>query len=130
MAAGDGFLYCDTDSVHFTEEYREQFEAQVPIGDDLGEWKLETPVPIATSKFWEPKSYVQWNEEGEKTLVKHKGVRVRDDDGNYLPEAGELTQEQTHRVVVSLYEGLRRGLRPGTPLTIKKRSSRFYEETS
>jgi len=130
ISVGEGALYCDTDSIHMYAEYAEEFERNTPIGNELGEWKLETPVPIATSKFWEPKSYVQWNEEGDKTLVKHKGVRVRDDDGNYLPQAGDLTKEQAHRVVVSLYEGLRRGLRPGTPLTIRKRSSRFYEETS
>jgi hypothetical protein len=130
ISVGDGALYCDTDSIHMYAEYAEEFERSTPIGNELSQWKLETPEPIHTSKFWEAKSYVQWNEEGDKTLVKHKGVRVRDDDGNYLPEAGDLTQEQTHRVVVSLYEGLRRGLRPGTPLTVKKRSRRFYKDES
>ncbi len=64
----------------------------------------------------------------ERVLVKHKGVMVRDNDGNFMPNAGDLTKEQTHRIVVSLYEGLRRGLEPGTPLTMTKKSRRFYVE--
>ena len=64
-----------------------------------------------------------------KLLVKHKGVRVRDDKGNFKPEAGDLTKAQTHRSVVSLYEGFRRGLEPGTELVTVKKSHRFYQET-
>jgi hypothetical protein len=128
MAAGDGFLYCDTDSVHFYEEYREQFEAQVPIGDDLGEWKLETPEPISEAQYWEAKCYVHFDKDGNKILVKHKGVITKDDDGNYLPEAGDLTKVQKHRTIVGLYEALRRGLDVGMPIITEKRSARFFSE--
>ena len=128
MAAGDGFLYSDTDSVHFYEEYREQFESQIPIGDDLGEWKLETPEPIHEAQYWEPKCYVHFDKDGNKILVKHKGVITKDEDGNYLPEAGDLTKVQKHRTIVGLYEALRRGLDVGMPIITEKRSARFFSE--
>ena len=128
MAAGDGFLYCDTDSVHFLEEYREQFEAKVPIGDDLGEWKLETPEPIYQAQYWEPKCYRHFDQDGNKILVKHKGVITKDEDGNYLPDAGDLTKVQKHRTIVGLYEALRRGLEVGMPIITEKRSARFFTQ--
>ena len=128
MAASDGFLYCDTDSVHFYEEYREQFEAQVPIGDDLGERKLETPEPIHEAQYWEPKCYVHFDKDGNKILVKHKGVITKNEDGEYLAEAGDLTRIQKHRTIVGLYEALRRGLEVGMPIVTEKRSARFYTE--
>jgi len=128
LAAGDGFCYSDTDSVHLLVEYQDQFEAAIPIGSDLGEWKLETPEPIHKAIYWEPKCYVHFNEDGEKITVKHKGVLTRDDAGNFLPDAGDLTKIQRHRTIVSLYEALRRGLESGTPLITEKRSSRFYRE--
>jgi hypothetical protein len=130
LAAGDGFLYCDTDSCHLLAEYREQFEAAIPIGNDLGEWKLETPIEIATAQYWEPKCYRFFNEAGEKVLVKHKGVYTKDQDGNYLEDAGDLTKVQSNITIVGLYDALRRGLEVGTPLTIEKRSARFYQEPS
>ena len=98
------------------------------IGDDLSGWKLETPQPIPAAIYWEPKAYLHLNAQGKRILVKHKGVRVYDDKGEFMPNAGDLTKEQIHRTVVSLYEGLRRDLTPGTPLLTKKRSRRFYRE--
>ena len=130
IAAGDDALYCDTDSVHMRVEAALRFEHETPIGDDLGMWKLETPTPIPNAKYWEPKAYCHMDENMDRLLVKHKGVKVYDDDGSFMPNAGDLTKEQVHRTVVSLYEGLRRKLEPGTPLITKKRSSRFYKETS
>ena len=128
LAAGDGFAYADTDSVHMTADKAADFEAAIPIGDDLSQWKLETPEPIPTAIYYEPKAYVHFDGEGKRILVRHKGVRTKDDKGNYLPNAGDLTKEQTHRTVVSLYEGLRRNLEPGTPLITTKRSRRFFRE--
>ena len=130
IAAGENVAYCDTDSVHFAAKDAEAFEKQIAIGGDLSEWKLETPEPIPFAKYWEPKAYTHFNEDGSRLLVKHKGVRVRDDKGNYLKNAGDLTKEQEHRIVVSLYEGLRRGLEPGTPLLTRKRSRRFFTDGS
>jgi len=126
IEAGEDAVYCDTDSVHLKVTSAQSFESNIPIGEDLGMWKLETPRPIPQAKYWEAKVYLHLDEHGNKMLVKHKGVRVRNDSGAYLPNAGDLTKEQEHRIVVSLYEGLRRGLEPGTPLVTKKRSKRFY----
>ena len=128
LAAGHDILYVDTDSCHVRVESAERFREAISIGDKLGQWKQETDEPIHAAKYWEPKCYVHFNDEGERTLVKHKGVRVRDDDGEFLPSAGDLTQEQISRTVVTLYEGLRRNLEPGTPLITAKRSRRFYRE--
>ena len=128
VAAGKHALYTDTDSVHLRVEGRERFESMMEIGDELGQWKLETPEPIAHCRYWEAKVYVHFSEDMERTLVKHKGIKVFDDDGNFKPEAGDLTQMQTTRTVVSLYEGLRRGLEPGTELVTEKKSARFYQE--
>ena len=61
-------------------------------------------------------------------MVKHKGVITKDEDGNYLPEAGDLTKVQQHRTIVGLYEALRRGLDVGMPIITEKRSARFFSE--
>ena len=129
IAAGDDAVYCDTDSVHLRARSAYKLEKNIPIGNELGEWKLETSEAIPQAKYWEPKCYVHYDKNGDRILVKHKGVKVKDDKGNFMPHAGDLTKEQIHRVVVSLYEGLRRGLTPGTELITRKRSSRFYKET-
>ena len=121
-------MFRNTDSVHMSQGAAERFESVIPIGDGLGERKLETPDPIPHARYWEPKAYTHYDSEMGRVLVKHKGVMVRDNDGNFMPNAGDLTKEQTHRIVVSLYEGLRRGLEPGTPLTMTKKSRRFYVE--
>ena len=126
LAAGDGFLYCDTDSVHFYAEHRDRFESQVPVGGELGEWKLETSEPVFEAQYWEPKCYRHFDQDGNKILVKHKGVITKDEDGNYLPDAGDLTKVQKHRTIVGLYEALRRGLDVGMPIITEKRSARFF----
>jgi len=128
VAAGEHALYTDTDSIHLRVEGRERFESMMEIGEEIGQWKLETPEPLAHCRYWEPKVYVQYDQDLERTLVKHKGIRVYDDDGNFKPEAGDLTKAQSTRTVVSLYEGLRRGLEPGTELKTVKKSARFYQE--
>ena len=128
LAAGDDILYVDTDSVHLRIESADKFTEAISIGNKLGQWKQETDEPIHAARYWEPKCYVHYDSEGERTLVKHKGVTTRDDDGEFLPSAGDLTQEQLSRTVVSLYEGLRRNLEPGTPLVTTKRSRRFFRE--
>ena len=128
LAAGDDVLYVDTDSVHVRIESAEKFKDAIDIGEKLGQWKQETDEPIHACRYWEPKCYVHYDSKGERILVKHKGVVTRDDDGEFFPSAGDLTQEQLSRTVVSLYEGLRRNLTPGTPLITTKRSRRFYRE--
>ena len=58
--------------------------------------------------------------------VKQKGMRIKDDDGNFLAQAGNLTMKQEMRTTVSLYEGLRRDMTPGDEMYVEKRSRRFY----
>ena len=94
----------------------------------MGEWKLETPEPVYEAQYWEPKCYVHFDKDGNKVLVKHKGVITKNEDGSYLPEAGDLTKVQKHRTIVGLYEALRRGLDVGMPIITEKRSARFYSE--
>jgi len=127
IVAGEDAIYCDTDSIHMNASAAARFEAAIPIGDDLGMWKLETPEPVPQARYWEPKAYVHYDQDGKRLLVKHKGVRVKDDQGNWMPNAGDLTKPQVHRSVVSLYEGLRRNLEPGTEIITTKRSHRFWK---
>ena len=128
LAAGDDILYVDTDSCHVRASAAERFSDAIPIGRELGEWNQETKHPIHSATYWEAKAYVHFDEEGKRILVKHKGVKVKDDKGEYLPHAGDLTQEQISRTVVTLYEGLRRGWEPGTEMITAKRSRRVYRE--
>jgi hypothetical protein len=74
-----------------------------------------------------PKAYVLYDEEMMKTTVKHKGVSVYDDEGNFKPEAGDLTKPQTYLSVVQFYTALRRGnLELGSELLMTKRSKRWF----
>jgi hypothetical protein len=130
IAAGDSVIYCDTDSVHLTIEGQQNFENEMKIGSGLGEWKLETPEPVHSAIYWESKAYSHYNEDGSRRLVKHKGVRVRDEEGEWYEHAGDLTQPQITRSVLTLYDALRRGLEPGTELVGVKRSRRFCLEES
>jgi len=127
IAVGDDALYCDTDSVHMRASAATRFEEAMSIGDDLGEWKLETEVPIPWAQYWEAKAYCFKDTDGSRLLVKHKGIQVKDDQGNWMPNAGDLTKEQVHRTTVSLYEALRRNLEPGTEIITTKRSHRFWK---
>jgi len=127
IAAGEDVLYCDTDSIHIRASAAARLEAAIPMGDDLSEWKLETPRPIPWAQYWEAKAYCHKDAEGNRLLVKHKGVQVKDDQGNWMPHAGDLTKEQVHRTTVSLYEALRRNLEPGTEIITTKRSHRFWK---
>lgn len=128
QAAGPAACYVDTDSVHFTSEGYDRVMEMVDIGPNLGQWKFETPedgIPFA--RYWEPKAYVLYDEEMMKTTVKHKGVSVYDDEGNFKPEAGDLTKPQTYLSVVQFYTALRRGnLDLGSELLMTKRSKRWY----
>ena len=130
VAGGEHALYTDTDSLHLRVEGRERFESKMDIGDELGQWKLETPEPIPNSIYWEPKVYVQMDKDMNRTLVKHKGIKVYDSQGNLKPEAGDLTKTQTTETVLSLYDGFRRGLEPGTEFIVTKKSKRFHTEDS
>ena len=129
VCAGEDAIYTDTDSVHMRVSAQEKFEREMPIGEELGEWGLETPEPIANAIYWETKAYTHFDKDMNRILVKHKGVSAYNDQGDFKPEAGDLTKAQTQRSVVSLYEGLRRGLEPGTELVTVKKSHRFYKET-
>lgn len=127
IAGGINALYCDTDSVHIKEQGKERFEELISLGNELGQWKLETPVTIAKAVYWRKKAYTWWKGDGTKTKVKAKGVQVRNDKGEYLDHAGDMRKLQQSRTTVKLFSALRRGLIPGTELITEKRDSIFYE---
>ena len=72
--------YTDTDSVWLRAEGRERFESMIAIGDELGQWKLETPEPYGSGVFYEPKAYTLFKHDGSRGYVRHKGVQVKDDE--------------------------------------------------
>lgn len=127
QAAGKAACYVDTDSVHFTVEGYDRVMKSIDIGTELGQWKFETPEDgIPFCRYWEAKAYVLYDENMDRLKVKHKGVSVYDDDGNFKDEAGDLTREQSYLSVVQFYTSLRRDLEMGTELLMKKRSKRWY----
>jgi len=128
IAAGEYGVYTDTDSVWLLAAGRERFESMIPIGDELGQWKLETPEPYGSGVFYEPKAYTLFKHDGSRGYVRHKGVQVKDDDGNWLPNAGDLTKKQTSRRIVSYYTALRHGLTAGSLHIVEKKSRRFYKD--
>ena len=127
IAGGEHALYSDTDSLHIKEQGKERFEELISLGNELGQWKLETPVTIAKAVYWRKKAYTWWKADGTKTKVKAKGVQVRNDKGEYLDHAGDMRKLQQSRTTVKLFSALRRGLIPGTELITEKRDSIFYE---
>jgi len=129
IAAGEHGVYTDTDSVWLRASGRERFESMIPIGDELGQWKLETSEPYGSGVFYEPKAYTLFKHDGSRGYVRHKGVQVKDDEGNWLPNAGDLSKKQTSRRVVSYYTALRHGLTAGSLHVVEKKSRRFYQET-
>ena len=127
IAAGENAVYCDTDSVHLRMKAQKEFEKLIPIGSELGEWKLETPEPITRAVYWRKKAYTWWNADGTKTKVKAKGVKVTDNAGQFIENAGDMTKLQHSRTTVKLFSALRRNLTPGDEIVIEKRDSIFYE---
>ena len=128
LAAGDDALYCDTDSLFLKQRSVPALLEEVVIGDGLGEWSWDVEEP-ADFVAWEPKAYV-WMRDGEKFIVKHKGVTLRDSEGNLLPDAGDLTKDQQMRSVVMPRTAMRRGLRVGSGITTVKRSKRHHGKES
>ena len=130
QAAGENAIYCDTDSVHFTQAGYDDVMSSISIGNDLGMWKIETPkAGIPFARYWEPKCYVHFDGNHQRTKVKHKGVSVYDDEGNFKPEAGDLTKPQTYLSVVQFYTALRRQtLELGEELLMTKRSRRWMKD--
>ena len=127
IAAGENAAYCDTDSVHMRINGCVEFEKLIPLGNELGEWKLETPEPITRAVYWRKKAYTWWNADGTKTKVKAKGVKVKDNAGQYIENAGDMTKLQYARTTVKLFTAMRRNLTPGDEIIIEKRDSEFYE---
>ena len=124
-AAGEYALYCDTDSVFMNVEAQKQFEKQIPLGDGLGKWKIETDYVVPRAKFWEPKCYSLFGESDILVKVKHKGCDVKDRFGNFLPNAGDLTKPQISTTTTKLYTSLRRNLEPGVMQVTEKISKRY-----
>ena len=115
-AAGSQALYCDTDSVHFTNDAWDRVAATVSIGPNLGDWDIEQDRPVSSAIYWEPKVYVHYDEHGSQLLVKHKGVPMSD---------GDLRKPQKVRQIMQWASALRRALAIGTPSNFEKRSARW-----
>ncbi len=124
--AGEHAVYCDTDSVHYHEAVHDRMMSMVPLGDELGQWKLETPDAIPRCRYWEPKVYLHMDDHGNKLLVKHKGVDTRDSFGNYLSTAGDLTKAQPSTGTYGYAHSFRLGVEPGRNRSTMKRSRRHY----
>ena len=92
----------------------------------MGEWKLETPKPIHSGIYYEPKAYTHFDSEGLRVLVKHKGATISDHKGNWLDNAGDLTKIQHSISTVKLYSSLRRKLIPGDKIVTPKMSKTWY----
>lgn len=117
-AAGDGALYCDTDSVHFIADRWEDVVSRVPIGKQLGAWEPEQPEPIPVAIYWEPKVYVHYDDNFDTLKVRHKGVPMSD---------GNLRRPQKVIQLTQWASALRRGLDVGTPIEFEKRSKRWAQ---
>lgn len=115
-AAGDGALYCDTDSVHFKSDRWDDVVSSVPIGKNLGDWDPEQSEAIPVAIYWEPKVYVHYADDFSKLKVRHKGVPMSDGDLRKPQKVVQLTQWAA---------ALRRGLDIGTPVHFEKRSKRW-----
>ena len=127
IVAGENAIYSDTDSIHLRVEGREDFEKRISVGDEIGQWKLETPDPIHHAVYWRKKAYTWYNADGTKRKVKAKGVQVKNDDGQYIENAGDMRKLQHSRTTVKLYSALRRNLNPGDQIITEKRDSLYYE---
>ena len=126
QAAREHVIYTDTDSVHLHTKGRREFEKHISLGNNLGEWKLETPKPIHSGIYYEPKAYTHFDSEGLRVLVKHKGATISDHKGNWLDNAGDLTKIQHSVSTVKLYSSLRRKLIPGDKIVTPKMSKTWY----
>jgi len=124
---GEHSLYTDTDSLHYQEEAHDKIMNGLDIGDKLGEWKLETKEPIPIGRFWEPKAYTRYDENGKVLQVKHKGVTIYDEEGNLKPEAGDLELTQSHKGIVKVYTALRRGKVAGDSIQTTKKSRKWWK---
>ena len=56
-----------------------------------------------------------------------KGVQVKDDEGQYIENAGDMRKLQRSRTTVKLYQALRRNLTPGDQIITEKRDALYYE---
>ena len=126
LTAGDEVVYCDTDSVHYLESAHERMMAQMDMGQELGQWDLETPEPVAFARYWEAKVYVHFSESMDRILVKHKGVNVRDHTGAWLENAGDLTKQQPSLSTFGYAESFRKQVEPGRRRYVMKKSRRHY----
>ena len=64
--------------------------------------------------------------DGNTLTVKHKGVRTKGDDGEWLPDAGDLRKLQHSFSTTKLASALRRNLTPGDLIIVPKKSKRWY----
>lgn len=86
LHAGDGAIYCDTDSVYSVSELTRR------LGDDLGEWGYEGE--LRDWKCLAPKIY-QYRDSDDEVRVKGKGMSGLDEDGfDMLSRGGDWLSER------------------------------------
>ena len=128
LLAGDEVIYCDTDSVHYLESAHERMMSELDMGGELGQWELETPKAIHKAIYWEAKVYVHFDKDNKRTLVKHKGVNVKDHKGQFLTNAGDLTKIQSSLSTFGYAESFRKNVEPGRKRLVMKKSRRHYND--
>ena len=128
LLAGDEVIYCDTDSVHYLESAHERMMSELDMGGELGQWELETVNPIHSAIYWESKVYVHFNKNNKRVLVKHKGVNVKDHNGNFLENAGDLTKIQPSLSTFGYAESFRKNVDPGRKRLVMKKSRRHFND--
>jgi hypothetical protein len=129
LAAGDGALYCDTDSIFFNADKLPDVLEEITIGDSLGDWSYEIEEPTNWVGY-EPKAYLFITDENKKIKIRHKGVSLTDETGALVPQAGDLTKEQFSRRVIQYRTAMRRNLPLGSQDIQRKISKRHFGKKS
>jgi hypothetical protein len=112
-----GAIYCDTDSI-FTNIKPELAAELIPIGDKLGEWKMEKYCRFFQP--WEPKVYRSFDENMAVIMVKHKGANLSD---------GDLRKPQNAEMMNKFRASVNNPkMTWGEFRIVEKKSKRFYDE--
>jgi len=121
---GRQVVYCDTDSVHFTDFNGSLEGCPLNIGGSLGDWSVESVVKndiihqyAQTAIYYEPKVY-SWFVTDEPIKIRHKGCS---------DSTGDPTIPQTNRSVLLYRTALRRQLESGVEIKTVKRSKRWCD---
>ena len=71
---------------------------------------------------------MHFNKNNKRVLVKHKGVNVKDHNGNFLENAGDLTKIQPSLSTFGYAESFRKNVDPGRKRLVMKKSRRHFND--